>query len=99
MSNKDKNALSFIFKTKIHAILVFSIYGNGKITFEDLCEKLSRVASRSTIQAILIDGVIEHIYQNQSIKMIKEKNILVVKTLKASLICGIKIIKQFIIDA
>jgi len=31
--------------------------------------------------------------------MIKEKNILVVKTLKASLICGIKIINQFIIDA
>ena len=26
-------------------------------TFEDLCEKLSRVASRSTIQAILVDGV------------------------------------------
>tara|TARA_B110000483_G_scaffold130767_1_gene156509 strand:- start:58 stop:390 length:333 start_codon:yes stop_codon:yes gene_type:complete len=56
-ASQDKNALSFIFKTKIHAILVFSIYGTGKITFENLCEKLSRVASRSTIQAILVDGV------------------------------------------
>lgn len=34
--------------------------------FGDLCEKLSRVASRSTIQAILIDGV-DRTYLSKSI--------------------------------
>ena len=56
-ASQDKNALSFIFKTKIHAILVFTIFGSGKVTFEDLCNKLSSVASRTTIQSILNDGV------------------------------------------
>ena len=56
-ASHDKNALSYIFKTKIHAILVFTIFGSGEITFEDLCNKLSSVASRTTIQSILNDGV------------------------------------------
>ena len=53
----NKDELSYIFKTKIHAIIVFNIFGNKKITFEDLCKNLTSVASRTTIQSILIDGV------------------------------------------
>ena len=56
-ASHDKNALSYIFKTKVHAIIVFQIFGNKKITFEDLCKNLTSVASRTTIQSILIDGV------------------------------------------
>ena len=56
-SSLSKNELAFIFRTKIHAIIVFNIYGSEKITFEDLCKNLVSVASRTTIQSILIDGV------------------------------------------
>ena len=56
-NSQDNGEMSFIFKTKIHAILVFNIFGNKKITFEDLCKNLDSVASRTTIQSILIDGV------------------------------------------
>ena len=34
-SSLSKNELAFIFRTKIHAIIVFNIYGSEKITFED----------------------------------------------------------------
>ena len=53
----SKDELAFIFRTKIHAIIVFNILGSDKITFEDLCKNLNSVASRTTIQSILIDGV------------------------------------------
>ena len=56
-NSRDKGEISYIFKTKVHAILVFTIFGSGEITFEDLCNKLSSVASRTTIQSILNDGV------------------------------------------
>ena len=53
----NKSELSFIFRTKNHTIIVFNIFGSEKITFEDLCKNLNSVASRTTIQSILIDGV------------------------------------------
>jgi len=53
----SKDELDFIFRTKVHAIIVFNIFGSEKITFEDLCKNLNSVASRTTIQSILIDGV------------------------------------------
>ena len=53
----NKDELSYIFKTKIHAIIVFQIFGNKRITYEDLCKNLIDVASRTTIQSILIEGV------------------------------------------
>ena len=53
----DKGELSFIFKTKIHAIIVFFIFGHEKITFEDLCKITNSTVSRTTIQSILVDGV------------------------------------------
>ena len=53
----SKDELAFIFRTKIHAIIVFNIFGSEKITFEDLCKNLNSVASRTTIQSILIEGV------------------------------------------
>ena len=56
-NSRDKGEISYIFKTKVHAIIVFQIFGNKKITFEDLCKNLDSVASRTTIQSILIDGV------------------------------------------
>ena len=56
-NSRDKGEISYIFKTKVHAIIVFQIFGNKKITFEDLCKNLVSVASRTTIQSILIDGV------------------------------------------
>ena len=56
-NSRDKGEISYIFKTKINAIIVFNIFGNKKITFEDLCKNLTSVASRTTIQSILIDGV------------------------------------------
>ena len=55
-SNSNKR-VAFIFKTKTHVILVFNIFGVGKITFENLCSNLSSVASRTTIQSILTEGV------------------------------------------
>jgi hypothetical protein len=53
----SKDELAFIFRTKIHAIIVFNIFGSEKITFEDLCKNLDSVASRTTIQSILNEGV------------------------------------------
>jgi hypothetical protein len=53
----NNGPLAFIFKTKIHAILVFNIFGSEKITFENLCRNLDNVASRTTIQSILTEGV------------------------------------------
>tara|TARA_Y200000002_G_scaffold139574_1_gene115131 strand:+ start:6063 stop:6395 length:333 start_codon:yes stop_codon:yes gene_type:complete len=49
--------LSFIFKTKIHAIIIFYIYGHEKITFEDLCKITNSTVSRTTIQSILSEGI------------------------------------------
>ena len=53
----NNGPLAFIFRTKIHAILVFYIFGSERITFESLCKNLDSVASRTTIQTILIEGV------------------------------------------
>ncbi len=53
----EEGGYSFVFKTKIHAIIVFLIYGHEKITFEEICSKTTAVVSRTTIQSILIDGV------------------------------------------
>ena len=53
----NNGPLAFVFRTKTHAILVFNIYGSEKITFENLCKNLDNVASRTTIQSILIEGV------------------------------------------
>ena len=52
----NNGPLAFIFRTKIHAILVFTIYGSEKITFESISKNLDSVASRTTIQSILIEG-------------------------------------------
>ena len=56
-NSHNKGEISYIFKTKVHAIIVFNIFGSEKITFEDLCKNLVSVTSRTTIQSILIDGV------------------------------------------
>ena len=53
----NNGPLAYIFKTKIHSILVFNIFGSEKITFENLCRNLDNVASRTSIQSILIEGV------------------------------------------
>ncbi|MDC3100051.1 MarR family transcriptional regulator [Candidatus Pelagibacter sp.] len=53
----DSAELSFIFKTKIHVIIIFYIYGYEKITFEDLCKICNSAVSRTTIQTILSEGV------------------------------------------
>lgn len=53
----DSNGLSFIFKSKIHVIIIFYIYGSEKITFEDLCKVTNSTVSRTTIQNILSEGV------------------------------------------
>ena len=53
----DSNELSFIFKSKIHVIIIFYIYGYEKITFEDLCKVTNSTVSRTTIQTILSEGV------------------------------------------
>ena len=53
----DSYELSFIFKSKIHVIIIFYIYGYEKITFEDLCKVTNSTVSRTTIQNILSEGV------------------------------------------
>lgn len=53
----DTGALSFIFKTKIHFIIVCYIYGSNHITFENLCKITQSTVSRTTIQSILLEGV------------------------------------------
>ena len=56
-NSTNQGPLAFIFKTKVYAIIVFNIFGSEKITFENLCRNLDSVASRTTIQTILIEGV------------------------------------------
>ena len=56
-NSTNKGPLAYIFKTKVHAIIVFNIFGSEKITFENLCRNLDNAASRTTIQSILIEGV------------------------------------------
>ena len=53
----DTGELSFIFKTKVHVIIIFYIYGSEKITFENLCKITKSTVSRTTIQSILLEGV------------------------------------------
>ena len=69
----SKDELAFIFRTKIHAIIVFNIFGSEKITFEDLCKNLNSVASRTTIQSILIDGVNKNYLSKEVDKKDKRK--------------------------
>ena len=56
-NSTNQGPLTFIFKTKVHAIIVFNIFGSEKITFENLCKNLDSVSSRTTIQTILNEGV------------------------------------------
>ena len=72
-NSRDKGEISYIFKTKVHAIIVFQIFGNKKITFEDLCKNLVSVASRTTIQSILIDGVKKNYLSKEVDKKDKRK--------------------------
>ena len=53
----DSGVLSFVFKTKIHFIIICYIYGHYKITFENLCKVTQSTVSRTTIQNILSEGV------------------------------------------
>ena len=53
----DTGVLSFIFKTKIHFIIICYIYGHERITFENLCKITQSTVSRTTIQTILLEGV------------------------------------------
>ena len=55
--SEDNSQLAFVHKTKVHAMIVFFIFGSKKITFENLCSAINGTASRSTIQSILIEGV------------------------------------------
>ena len=55
--SEDNSQLAFVHKTKVHAMIVFFIFGSKKITFEQLCKKLVNTTSRSTIQSILNEGV------------------------------------------
>ena len=72
-NSHDNGEMSYIFKTKVHAIIVFQIFGNKKITFEDLCKNLVSVASRTTIQSILIDGVNKNYLSKEVDKKDKRK--------------------------
>ena len=72
-NSRDKGEISYIFKTKVHAIIVFQIFGNKKITFEDLCKNLDSVASRTTIQSILMDGIKKIISSKEVDKKDKRK--------------------------
>ena len=72
-SSLSKSELAFIFRTKIHTIIVFNIFGSEKITFEDLCKNLNTVASRSTIQSILVDGVKKNYLSKEVNKKDKRK--------------------------
>ena len=53
----DTGVLSFVFKTKVHFIIICYIYGHDKITFENLCKVTQSTVSRTTIQNILSEGV------------------------------------------
>ena len=81
----SKSELSFIFRTKVHAIIVFNIFGSEKITFEDLCKNLNNVASRTTIQSILIDGVNKDYLSKEVDKKDKRKKYYNCDNLKDSL--------------
>jgi len=72
-NSRAKGEISYIFKTKVHAIIVFQIFGSEKITFEDLCTNLNSVASRTTIQSILIDGVNKNYLSKEVDKKDKRK--------------------------
>ena len=72
-NSRAKGEISYIFKTKVHAIIVFQIFGNKKITFEDLCTNLNSVASRTTIQSILVDGVNKNYLSKEVDKKDKRK--------------------------
>ena len=72
-NSQDNGEMSYIFKTKTHAIIVFNIFGNKKITFEELCKNLDSVASRTTIQSILIDGVNKNYLSKEVYKNDKRK--------------------------
>ena len=69
----NNGPLAYIFKTKIHAILVFNIFGSEKITFENLCRNLDSVASRTTIQSILTEGVSKNYLSKEIDKNDKRK--------------------------
>ena len=84
-NSQDKGPLAYIFKTKIHAILVFNIFGSEKITFENLCRNLVNVASRTTIQSILIDGVKKNYLLKEIDKNDKRKKYYTCVNLKDSL--------------
>ena len=54
--SQQKGPMAFIFKTKIHVMIVFAIFSEENISYESLCKKLTNV-SRSTIHSILVEGV------------------------------------------
>ena len=69
----NNGPLAYIFRTKIHAILVFNIFGSEKITFENLCRNLDTVASRTTIQSILTEGISKNYLSKEIDKNDKRK--------------------------
>ena len=81
----DKGQLNFIFKTKIHAIIVFYVFGFEKITFEDLCKLTLNVASRTTIQSILNEGVKSNYFDKTAAKNDKRKKYYTCNSMKPSL--------------
>ena len=82
----SKDELAFIFRTKIHAIIVFNIFGSEKITFEDLCKNLNSVASRTTIQSILTEGVSKNYLSKEIDKNDKRKKYFSCINLKDTLV-------------
>jgi len=56
----------FLFKTRSHSIVIFCIASNTNTTLEILCEKVPyKVISRSTIQAILKEGVSNNFFKKE----------------------------------
>ena len=55
-NSKKKGPMAFIFKTKIHVMIVFAVFSEENISYESLSKKLTNV-SRSTIHSILAEGV------------------------------------------
>ena len=82
----DNGPLAFIFRTKVHAIIVFNIYGSEKITFENLCRNLDSVASRTTIQSILNEGVNNNYLSKEVDKNDKRKKYYSCTNLKDTLV-------------
>ena len=85
-NSTNQGPLAFIFKTKIHAIIVFNIFGSEKITFENLCRNLDSVASRTTIQSILTEGVDKNYLLKEIDKNDKRKKYYNCVNLKDSLV-------------